>query len=66
MLDELIGGVLVQLLARITRFVLFPVALVICTPFILIHAAVLALRRQGQFGHVVADDYSTLDVYWWS
>ena len=66
MLDELLGGLVVQILARICRVLLFPVALLICTPFIVIRAAILAARQQTTFVHAVADGYSSVDVYWWS
>jgi hypothetical protein len=45
--------------------ILFPVALLICTPFVLIRAAILASRDQVKFIHAIADGYQTVDVYWW-
>jgi hypothetical protein len=66
MLDELLGLLFRDVLVFALRFVLFPVALLLSTPFILIHAAVLSLRGRGRFGHLVADDCSSIDIYWWN
>ena len=66
MLDEILRAVLTDLLRFVLRIVLFPVALVLCTPFILIRAAVLALRRRETFTHAVADGYYAVDVVWWN
>jgi hypothetical protein len=66
MLDELLGTVFVEVVVRVLRFIFFPVALLLCTPFILIRAAVLAMRHRAKFIHAVADGYSSVDVYWWS
>jgi len=66
MLDELLGFLFRDLLIFVLRILFFPVALLLCTPFIFIHAAVLALRGHGRFSHVIADDYSSIDVYWWN
>jgi hypothetical protein len=66
MLDELLGIVFVQVVVRIFRIVFFPVALLVCTPFILFRGAVLAARHRAKFTHALADGYSSVDVYWWS
>ncbi|HKQ38259.1 MAG TPA: hypothetical protein VJ063_09290 [Verrucomicrobiae bacterium] len=66
MLDEILGSVLVEIVVRVLRVLFFPVALLVCTPFILIRGAVLAARHHARFIHAVADDYSSVDVYWWS
>jgi len=66
MLDELLGIVFVRFLAHVFRIVFFPVALLVCTPFILVRGAVLAARHHAKFTHAVADGYSSVDVYWWS
>ena len=62
MLDELARVVF----RFILRLILFPIALLVCTPFILIRAAVLASRDQMKFTHAIADGYETVDVYWWN
>jgi hypothetical protein len=66
MLDETLGELIVWLIAFVCRIILFPVALLICTPFIFIRAAVLAIRQRQKFAHAVSDGYSSLDVFWWS
>jgi hypothetical protein len=62
MLDELVRVVFRFLL----RLMLFPVALLVCTPFIVIRAVILASRNQMKFIHAIADGYETVDVYWWN
>jgi hypothetical protein len=66
MLDELLGAMFVQIVVRILRVVFFPVALLVCTPFILVRGALLAARHRTKFAHAVADGYSSVDLYWWS
>ena len=66
MIDELLGLLFRDVLWFVLRILLFPVALLLCAPFILIHAAVLALRDKAKFRHIVADDYSSIDVLWWN
>ncbi|HEY4281652.1 MAG TPA: hypothetical protein VGM62_01220 [Chthoniobacterales bacterium] len=65
MLDELLGIALRDILRFILRILLFPVALLVCTPFILIRAAILASRDQMKFSHAIVDGYETVDVHWW-
>lgn len=65
MLDEIVGSLFCETVLYLLRLALFPVALAVCAPFILIHAAVLASRRVATFRNVVADDHSSVDVFWW-
>ena len=65
MLDELLGFALRDILLFILRILLFPVALLVCTPFILIRAVILASRDKMKFSHAIVDGYEIVDVYWW-
>jgi len=65
MLDEILDLFVRGLLVFVVRIILFPVALLACTPFIFIRAAILALRRRQSFVHAVADGYYSVDVLWW-
>jgi hypothetical protein len=66
MLDEILGGLFARFLVAIVCIILFPVAVIICTPFILIRASVLAMRHRQRFVHAVQDGYSSLWVFWWT
>lgn len=66
MLDDLIGFLVRDVMVVVLRVLLFPVALLICTPFILVHAAVTHFRGRHRFRNIVADDYASIDVLWWS
>ena len=66
MLDEILRFLITDLLRFVLRIILFPLALVICTPFILIRAVILALRRRETFNRSVADGYYAIDVAWWN
>ena len=66
MLDLLLRTVVVELVLRILRIVFFPVALLVCTPFILVRGVVLAARRRARFARAVADGYYAVDISWWS
>jgi hypothetical protein len=65
MLDE-IGEVIVRvLLSFVWRAILYPAALLLCTPFILVRALILALRRRQRFIYSVKDGYSAVSDAWW-
>ena len=66
MLDEILRFLMTDLLRFALRIVLFPLALVICTPFIVIRAVILALRHRETFTRAVADGYYAIDVAWWN
>ena len=66
MLEEVLGFIFRSVVMFLLRVVLFPVALLLCLPFILGVLAMLAIRGQARFSHVVADDYSSIDVSWWN
>jgi hypothetical protein len=65
MLDELLGFLVRDVLRFVLRLILFPVLLLVCTPFIVIRAAILAWRKQMKFVHGIMDGYEAVDVYWW-
>ncbi len=66
MLDDILRILLADLLRFVLRIILFPVALVVCTPFILIRAVIQTLRRRETFIRAVADGYYAIDVAWWN
>ena len=66
MIDEILAAGVIRVVAYIARIVFFPVALIICTPAILIRAAILVLRHRQRFVHAISDGYSIVDVFWWA
>jgi hypothetical protein len=64
---DLIGEVIVQVVLKfVWRVILYPTALLLCTPFILIRALLLALRRRQRFLYAVEDGYSVVSDAWWA
>jgi hypothetical protein len=64
---DLIGEVIVQgVLKFVWHVILYPAALLLCTPFILIRAFLLALRRRQRFLYAVEDGYSAVSDVWWA
>lgn len=64
---EIIGRAIVAaVLWFFWRIILYPAALVLFTPLILIRAAVLAFRRQQKFRYAAADGYAYLSDVWWA
>jgi hypothetical protein len=57
MLDEILGIAFARIVAFVCRIALFRVALLICTPVILVRAAILTLRHRGKFTHAIAGGY---------
>ena len=66
MLQAILHSFVVRFFAYIAWAVLYPVAVLVSTPFILIRAWILALMHREKFGHAVSDGYSSLSVVWWS
>jgi hypothetical protein len=66
MLQAILQSLIVRVFAYILWVVLYPVAVVVCTPFIVIRAWILALVRHDKFGHAISDGYSSLSIFWWS
>jgi hypothetical protein len=63
---DLIGKILVEVVLKVVlRIFLYPAALAFCTPFILIRALILALRRRQRFPYAVEDGYSAVSDAWW-
>lgn len=61
-----IGEALVSCILRLIWWgILFPVALVLCTPFILVRAAALALRGRQRFVYAISDGYGSVSDAWW-
>jgi hypothetical protein len=67
MLDDLLGEILVRgVLTRIFRIVMFPIILLLSTPFIIMRAAIFAARGKSRFRSAVVDAYQSIDTYWWN
>jgi len=65
MLDLLLRGIALVLVRLFAWVILFPVAVLVCTPFILIRAGALAVRRRQKFSYAVADGYDFVWSVWW-
>jgi hypothetical protein len=64
---DLIGRAIVQVVLKLVwRVILYPAALLLCTPFILVRALILALRRRQRFLYAVEDGYSAVSDVWWA
>lgn len=64
--DLILGGLVMAVLGVFWRVVLFPVVMIVCTPFILIRAGGLAFRHRQKFSYAVLDGYESLWTIWWS
>lgn len=64
---DLIGEVIVQVVLKfVWCVILYPAALLLCTPFILIRALTLARRHRQRFLYAVEDGYSAVSDVWWA
>jgi len=48
----------------LVKFVLWPVALVICTPFILVRTLFAVAYRRQKFSDVFSDGYLSVSEFW--
>ncbi|MEA3189085.1 MAG: hypothetical protein QOD99_2915 [Chthoniobacter sp.] len=64
MLESLIGAVLEGLFELLWWIILWPVALIVCTPLVLLYALFTALRHKQRFFYAVSDGYSSVSDFW--
>jgi len=64
MIEALLSSAVEALFTFVWKFILWPIALVVATPVILIYALALAVLRRQQFMHAVADGYSGVSAFW--
>jgi len=58
---DTIGGAIIETLLK---FILWPVALVVCTPFILIRGVFALISRKQRFTYAVSDGYLSVSEFW--
>jgi hypothetical protein len=66
MLQAILHSFVVRLFAYIAWFLLYPLAVLVCTPIIVIRALILGLVHREKFSHAISDGYSSLSFFWWS
>ncbi len=64
MLDSIGQAIAETLLELFVWFVLWPVVLIVSTPFIFVHAAILALTHKQRFRVAVVGGYSAVSDRW--
>ena len=64
MIEALLSSVVEAVFTLVWKFILWPLALIVATPVVVVHAGVLALRHRQHFMHAVADGYSGLSAFW--
>ena len=64
MLESLIGAILESLLELFLWFLLWPVALIVSTPFILVGAIITALYGKQRFSLALSDGYSSVSEWY--
>jgi hypothetical protein len=64
MIDALLSSAIEALFTLVWKFILWPVALVVATPLILLYALASAIRGRRQFVDAVRDGYSGVSAFW--
>jgi hypothetical protein len=64
MFDFVIQMILEFLLEGCWTFILWPVVLIVCTPFILVRAVVVMAMDKARFFPSIADGYTSVSDYW--
>jgi hypothetical protein len=64
---DVIGQVILRgILTFAWRVILYPAALVLCTPFIVIRALILVFRHRQRFVYALSDGYASVSDAWWA
>ena len=66
LLDLVLRGLVIAAMTFFWRVILFPAVLIVGTPFVLLRAGGLALRRRQKFRYAIADGYGGLSSFWFS
>jgi hypothetical protein len=64
MIESILGSLVEAVWTLIWKFILWPVFLIVATPFLAIYALVWALRRRQTFMHALSDGYSSASALW--
>ena len=64
MIEAFLSSVVEALFTLVWKFILWPVALVVATPVILVYALALAICRRQHFMQAVAGGYSGVSAFW--
>jgi hypothetical protein len=63
-IEALFSSVVEFVFTMVWKFILWPVALALSTPVILIYAWFAKIRYRQRFIHAVADGYSSVSAFW--
>ena len=64
MIEAFLSSAVEAVFTLVWKFILWPAALVVATPVILIYALALTISRRQQFMDAVADGYSEVSAFW--
>jgi hypothetical protein len=64
MIDSILGSLAEAVRTLIWKFILWPVFLIVATPFLAVYALVSAVRRRQTFMHALSDGYSSASAFW--
>jgi hypothetical protein len=64
MIEAFLSSVVEAVFTLVWEFILWPIALVLATPGIIIHACVSVLRPRQHFMRAIADGYSSVSAFW--
>ena len=64
MIQSLLGSLVEALWTLVWKFILWPVFLILATPFLAVYALASALRHRQTFKHALYDGYSSLSAFW--
>ena len=65
MLDEIGEFIVRGIFWFLLKLIFYIIALIVCTPFILGRAIILALLDRQKFCYAVADGYGAISDTWW-
>jgi hypothetical protein len=64
MFDSFLGAILETLLEFLWWLILWPVALIVSTPFVLLYAALSAMHRKQRFSDALSVGYASVSDLW--
>ena len=64
MIESILSSLVEAVWTFIWKFILWPVVLIVATPFLVVYALVSAVRRRQTFMHALSDGYSSASALW--
>ncbi len=65
MIESIVSAVIEVALGLLWWLILWPMMIVVSTPFVMLYAGIAAIREHRRFSYAVTDGYSAVSNFWY-